>query len=316
VIALLGTEWPTKFPVIGLVVDHLPRVIRGLPGAEDGFQPNSVGGALVFFVPLQLMSLAACRAGEQTDRMSAWLSRRQHCAAQLILLAFTGGILLLTQSRGAWFGLAVGLLALLAWHSPRSRRWLGLLLVAAAAVIVAAGARNLWELASQHTGPGLEIQFGGRVELWSTALHGIEEFPITGMGMNAFRKLMPVLYPAYLNSADYDVAHPHNQLLMAALDLGLPGLIAYLALWLGAARMLVQAGRLSPDRWLRDVSAGLGAGLIAHFIFGITDTISLGAKLGIIFWFVLALAAGVFWVAGLDARRRGSQTLAPEVTNA
>jgi putative inorganic carbon (HCO3(-)) transporter len=310
VIALLGTEWPTKFPVVGQVVDYLPRVIRGLPGAQDGFQANAVGGALVLFVPLQFMSLAACRIGEQADWMPAWLSRRQHCAAQWMLLAFTGGILLLTQSRGAWFGLAVGLIALLAWHSPRSRRRLGLLLATAAAVIVVAGVRNIWELASQHTGPGLEIQFGGRVELWSTAVHGIEEFPITGMGMNAFRKLMPVLYPAYLNALDYDVAHPHNQLLMAALDLGLPGLIAYLALWLGTARMLVQAGRLSPDPWLRDISAGLGAGLIAHFIFGVTDAISLGAKLGIIFWFVLALAASVFWVASLDARRRGSQTQA------
>jgi len=128
--------------------------------------------------------------------------------------------------------------------------------------------------------------------------------------MNAFRKLMPVLYPAYLNSADYDVAHPHNQLLMTALDLGLPGLIAYLALWLGAARMLVQAVQLSPDPWLRDISAGLGAGLIAHFIFGVTDAISLGAKLGIVFWFVLALAAGVFWVVSFDARRRGSLAVA------
>jgi len=310
VIALLGTEWPAKFPIIGQVVDHLPRVIRGLPGAEDGFQANAVGGALVLFIPLQLMSLAAGWASEHTDWLPAWLSRRQYLIAQLIHLAVTGGNLLLTQSRGASFGLGVGLVALLAWHSPRSRRWLGLLLVTAAVVVVVAGARNIWELASQHTGPGLEIQIGGRVELWSTAVHGIEEFPITGMGMNAFRKLMPVLYPVYLNALDYDVAHPHNQLLMAALDLGLPGLIAYLALWLGTGRMLVQAGRLSPDPWLRDISAGLGAGLIAHFIFGVNDAISLGAKLGIIFWFVLALAAGVYWAAGLDARRRGSQTQA------
>src|SRR5205085_6809222 len=33
VIALLGTEWPSKFPIIGQVADRLPPVIRGLPGA-------------------------------------------------------------------------------------------------------------------------------------------------------------------------------------------------------------------------------------------------------------------------------------------
>jgi putative inorganic carbon (HCO3(-)) transporter len=290
------------------VAARLPPVIRGLPGAQDGFQPNAVGGALVFFVPLQLISLAACAAAEHAHWRPAWLSRRQHCAAQVLLLAITGGVLLLTQSRGAWFGLAAGLTALLAWHSQRSRRWLAVLLAAAVAVIAVAGGRNLWELASQHTGPGLEIQFGGRLELWSTAVHAIQEFPLTGMGMNAFRSVMPVLYPAYLSPADFDVAHAHNHLLMAALDLGLPGLIAYLALWLGAARLLNRAGWLSQDRWLRDMRAGLGAGLIAHFIFGITDAIALGAKLGIVFWLVLALAAGVFWAAGADARRAGNHT--------
>src|SRR6185503_9332539 len=109
--------WPAKFPVIGQVVGYLPRVIRGLPGAEDGFQANSVGGALVFFVPLQITSLAACWGGQQAAWLPAWLSRRQYCLAQSLLLAFTGAILLLTQSRGASFGLLVGLIALLAWHS-------------------------------------------------------------------------------------------------------------------------------------------------------------------------------------------------------
>jgi putative inorganic carbon (HCO3(-)) transporter len=311
VIALLGTEWPAKFPVIGQVVSYLPRVIRGLPGAEDGFQANSVGGALVFFVPLQIMSLAACWSGEQAARLPAWLNRWQYCLAQSLLLAFTGAILLLTQSRGAWFGLLLGLMALLAWHSRRTRRWLGFMLVAAAAVLLVAGARNLWELVTEHTGPALDIQFGGRAELWATALHAIQEFPLTGVGLNAFRTVMPVLYPAYLNPPDFDVAHAHNQLLMAALDLGLPGLVAYLALLLGAARMLSAAGRRGPDPWLRAMSAGLGAGLLANFVFGLTDAITLGSKLGIVLWFVLALATGVFWAAGARTPPRPL-----EVTNA
>ena len=49
--------------------------------------------------------------------------------------------------------------------------------------------------------------------------------------MNAFRKVMPVLYPMFLSSPDFDMAHAHNHLLQVAIDLGIPGLVAYFALW-------------------------------------------------------------------------------------
>jgi putative inorganic carbon (HCO3(-)) transporter len=135
------------------------------------------------------------------------------------------------------------------------------------------------------------------LELWSRAVYGIRDFPFTGMGMNSFRRVMPVLYPAFLIPPDFDVAHAHNHLLQVALDLGLPGLIAYLALWLGTGHMFISAYRLSRDPWLRSVIEGLGAGLIAHFIFGMGDAIPLGAKVGIVFWIVLGLAVGLFRVA-------------------
>jgi putative inorganic carbon (HCO3(-)) transporter len=308
-LALLGTNWYSKFPVLDQVVNYLPRVIRGLPGAEEGFQPNAVGGALLFFLPLQVISLAASGDPEQALCRPAWLSRRLHSIVQLLLLAFTGSILLLSQSRGAWLGLGAGLVAHLCWHSARSRRWLALLLAVVLIAVVVADARSVWALMNLQTGPVLEVQLAGRLELWSTALHAIQEFPVTGVGMNGFRRLMPVLYPAYLLESDFDVAHPHNHFLTVALDLGVPGLIAYVALWLGAVRLLVFARRQSQVAWLRSAAEGLGAGLLAHFIFGATDAIALGAKLGIIFFVVLALAVALFQAA--HAQPRASQGSRP-----
>ena len=58
------------------------------------------------------------------------------------------------------------------------------------------------------------------------------------------------------------------------------------------------------------VGQGPGQGQNPQDKAGITDAIALGAKLGIVFWFVLALAAGVFWAAGVDARRAANNTLA------
>ncbi len=71
----------------------------------------------------------------------------------------------------------------------------------------------------------------GRLEIWSRAIYGLQDFPFTGMSMNGFRKVVHILYPLFLISPDSDIGHAHNHLLQAGLDLGLPGLISYLALW-------------------------------------------------------------------------------------
>lgn len=295
-VALLGTDWFYKIPILGGVVEHLPPVIRGLPGAEEGFQPNAVAGALVLFVPPQFTLLLAS-GGEPSERWPLWLNQQWLKVVQFLLLAFTGGVLLLTQSRGAWLGFGLAMIALFAWHSRRTRWLLGLLLVIALAVVIVIGPQNVSGLASRQGVSDLGLKAEGRLELWSRAVYGIRDFPFTGMGMNNFRRVMPVLYPAFLIPPDFDVAHAHNHLLQVALDLGLPGLIAYLALWLGTGHMFISAYRLSRDPWLRSVIEGLGAGLIAHFIFGMGDAIPLGAKVGIVFWIVLGLAVGLFRVA-------------------
>src|SRR4029077_12535146 len=98
IIGLLGTNWLDKFSALGAVVGRLPRAIRGVPGAEEGFQPNAVAGCLVLFVPLQVALLAT---DARRDRSMLLL------VIQVLVLLLTTGTLLLTQSRGAWVGLVI-----------------------------------------------------------------------------------------------------------------------------------------------------------------------------------------------------------------
>jgi putative inorganic carbon (HCO3(-)) transporter len=155
------------------------------------------------------------------------------------------------------------------------------------------GPGRVLDLAISRSGPGMASNVSGRAELWSRAIDGVQDFPLTGMGMNAFRKVMPALYPAFLTSPDVDVAHAHNHLLQAALDLGIPGLVAYLAIWMLLAVILARSYRRAGGREWRAVAGGLGAGFIAHFTFGMTDTVALGAKAGVVFWLALALAVSL-----------------------
>ena len=117
------------------------------------------------------------------------------------------------------------------------------------------------------------------------------------MGVHGFRMVLPILYPTLLTGPDVDVAHAHNHLLQAALDLGMPGLISYLSIWLVVAALLVRVHRRGKEPIYRSMAEGLGAGLIAHFIFSMTDAIPLGAKVGVPFWPALALAVSLHQVA-------------------
>lgn len=277
IVGLLGTNWIGKVSLAQKITARLPAIIRGVPGQTEGFQPNAVAGALVMFIPLQIafVTIPGKRAVAR-----GFL----HLAA----LAIVGGTLLLTQSRSGWISLAAGLCAWAFWHSQRSRLLL-LGMVAIAATTVLTSWSRVEPFLRGAMGGGIHEDAAGRLELWSRAIYGIQDFPITGMGMNAFRKVMPVFYPMFLTSPDTDVAHAHNHLLQAALDLGLPGLIAYLALWFGAAGLLTVGIRSTTDPDRRRIISGLAAGMIAYFVFGTADTIALGAKVGIFFWIALAL---------------------------
>jgi O-antigen ligase len=122
------------------------------------------------------------------------------------------------------------------------------------------------------------------------------------MGMNTFRTVVHVLYPLFTISPDKDIGHAHNEFLQAGLDLGLPGLIAFLGLYIGAFWMLVEIWgkreRLNQGIFPLNIQKitvfGLGGGLLAHFIFGLIDAVPLGARSGFLFWISLGLISGLY----------------------
>jgi putative inorganic carbon (HCO3(-)) transporter len=157
-----------------------------------------------------------------------------------------------------------------------------------------------------------------RVEIWSTAVKGIQDFPFTGMGLNTFRKLDKVLYPNSVIVSYSDLGHAHNEFLQAGVDLGILGMIAFISLYIGSFWMLVQTWKKSfhlekyqreeePDNkrliksekrlqgpFVRTLVLGLGGGLLAHLGYGLVDAVALGAKPGFVFWMLLGLISGLF----------------------
>jgi putative inorganic carbon (HCO3(-)) transporter len=308
VLGLIGGIWPSKLPILGQVGDALPQLVTGIPGAEIGFHPNQISGTLLWVVQLFW-----------TVTLALFLLRKQifsryrpvfRWAAVLILLLIAisiSAVLLMTQSRAAYMGLAGGSIVLISPILPRRVRWpvliVGLGLVVALGVVLLGDSFSLSQegFVSEISASGaLSVQsLPARFEIWSRALYGIQDFAFTGMGMNTFRRVVQVLYPLFAIAPDKDIAHAHNHLLQTALDVGLPGLIAYLALMISALAMLVRIWNhrpafTFPPTLTAAFVLGLGGGLIAHSIYGLLDAVVLGAKPGFLWWWLHGLVASLY----------------------
>lgn len=270
-----------------------------LPGLSAALQPNEVAGTLLWIIPLPLGLLVWWFRG----RVS--LSRRLGAGVWplgillLVLLnLFLLGTLALTQSRGSYIGLALAILVMFVWGLEG--RWrvglAGLLVVACGGLAVVFGPTLIAHL------PDLLV---GRFEIWQRAIFALSDYGFTGLGLNTFRYLVQILYPISVVGPVQDLGHAHNEFLQAGLDLGIPGLIAFISLYVGSGWMLWNVGKtahlrldLKRNRHIRlavqYLTISLGAGLLAHLFFGMTDAVSFGAKPGFVFWMVLGLIVGIY----------------------
>jgi len=291
VLALLGTEWVVKLPALDLIVSQMPAVIRGMPGAEAGFNPNQVSGTLIMFLPVQAAMLwyAASEARVRGGRY-VWLAL---CIG--LVLALTSSVVLIAQSRAGWAALLIGLLGMCAIEFRRFRPLLALLFtisIVVVAILWPIGA-SAW-LAQQvwTVSPG-ETSWAARVELWSRGLWTIADFPLTGTGMNIFRLIASHSLPLFHFEYGRDIGHSHQAYVQVALDLGLPGLVSYLALLFGTLASGWQSYKRSGNRFARHMALASVTGVVIYAIWGFADAIALGAKQSFLWWSVLALVATI-----------------------
>jgi putative inorganic carbon (hco3(-)) transporter len=304
-LGLLVAQTSRKIPVLGSVIAQLPSRIENRLTGSEGINPNQIAGILLWMTPLAITLLvgSVVYIRQMGRRWPVWLLPLVYlflAATAVILL----GVLLLTQSRSAYVGLLVaGVFVFFAAIAAYSRKLLLAGLAVSALLLIFAATQIQPAQITENLFPQVGLQenalstLNGRIEIWSRAIYGIQDFPFTGMGMNNFRRVVHILYPLFLISPNTDIAHAHNHLLQTALDLGIPGMIAYLAVWLGTAVMLWQVWRRADDPLLRLGGLGLMASLLAYFIYGLTDAVALGARPGFLFWYLFGLAAALHQIA-------------------
>jgi putative inorganic carbon (HCO3(-)) transporter len=285
--ALFGTRWETKVPVLSPILEALPRPLAGVfSGAQDGFSPNQLAGALLYVLPFALAWLS------YEMRRRRWDSAALLAAACLVM----GVVLVASQSRAGFAGLAAALLILLLWPRRWGRRLLLGGTVLGVAVVVFFPVTEFLVALDDTTkvqGAYGSLSISGRLEIWARAVAALRDFPLTGVGLGAFRAIVHAVYPLYLIPPDYDIAHAHNFFLQAGLDFGLFGLIAVVALYLLAA---VQCSALWRTRLFAEHQAwglGLLAALLGQAVYSLADAVAMGSKPNLLLWWLLGLIFGL-----------------------
>lgn len=336
-LSLLGTNWETtKLDFLNNFSSQLPQLIDKLEGAKGGFHPNEVAGAILWILPVFvtlsfyfLLPTGAQNSGnnlllkreKESKKIinppilkTSFLPNRGVLWVQRILVSLSTllvvGVFILTRSRSGFLALAITLPILLFLLLPRGGRWVFLVMI----LLIGIGLGLLLILSDDipsflNTRSGyssfLDVDtlslksLAFRQDIWSRAIFALHDFSISGMGMNTFRVVVHEIYPLVREGSVKDFGHAHNEFLQAGLDLGIPGLIAFITLHIGTFWMLGNLWRWATRIKNREaglikaVISGFGGGLLAHMLYGLTDAVSLGAKPGLLFWILLGLIAGL-----------------------
>jgi O-antigen ligase len=212
-----------------------------------------------------------------------WNRRGDHWLSGLKLVAGFAGLYAsyMSGTRGGW--LAIPVLALIALAaSRRLRRWhkagvlaglAGLMALAwfSSAVVQERTAAVVSELSQFAHHVTSDTSVGIRLQLWRAALELIQAHPWFGVGPENYEAALQTLAAQHvITPLAATMPHSHNELLHAMATLGIPGLLAVLALYLVPAAFFVR--HLGERDRRTQVASAMGLALCCGFmVFGLTE---------------------------------------------
>ena len=109
--------------------------------------------------------------------------------------------------------------------------------------------------------------------------------------MGNFSNVADMFYPFFLAAPGQP--HAHNLFLQIAVDLGIPGLIAWLSIWFlicAISWQVYYTGKAVRDYWLAGIGAGLLASQIVLIVHGTIDAVTWGVRPAVTLWSIWGLA--------------------------
>ncbi len=259
-------------------------------------QPNDLGA----FAAILLMVALGAALGART-RVARFVSVATAGLASLALI--------MSLSRGAWLGAALGGVLML-WLLPRARRVVVVLVVPVLVVLGSVIAvvdppdapqlRVVRERLTVFANPA-ENPYDQRLSIYREATSEIRAHPWTGTGPGGF----PILAARSGSlTGVWGADHAHNVLLTVAAEAGIPAAALLIGLTVAIGLVVVRAARQLPDVKDRAIVVGVGCGMFVQVGQGLVDFNLRNPVVSILMWSLL----GMVLVARRELKRHGALT--------
>jgi O-antigen ligase len=167
-----------------------------------------------------------------------------------------------TFARSIWLSFAA---AIPLFAFTRSRKT-GLIVTTALFIVVAAGILTVPAIRFRVASIVDISQNETRLNLWTTALRIAEDHPVTGVGEDNW----DYVFDRYRVEGYYDtIVHPHNDYLTVLVSSGVPGLLAFLAIWGVTLVAGFRASLRAKDERLRAIALGSTFSVVGLLVAGI-----------------------------------------------
>jgi putative inorganic carbon (HCO3(-)) transporter len=293
VLALPAIRWKEQFRLFRLPIYE--PLIRLSERMSETVHANVLAGGLVIVLPVLLAAALAppTTSGAPVIALLPTQTSQLRRALVAVLCASSFSMLVLTQSRAGYIAGIVGCLVVVGLMWTRKVRWLLVTLgiVAVIGLLFPSGRTLLHQMLQLQALGGIDARF----EIWSDTVETVARLPLTGAGPGTFTAVIPILYDIHYDIQSFP--HAHNLLLQIGYDVGIPGLIGYLAvvlivLVIGVESLCIVRQRADQSHLYAIVSGGLG-GVTAMQLHGVLDAVQWNTRLAFLTWLVFALIVSV-----------------------
>lgn len=235
--------------------------------------PNSFGGLLILAIfPVIMLAI-----NEKVKKVKVFY----FLCSVLIFLN-----IILTESRNAWLGLAIGAVTLaIVYNIKLIFAFLG---IGGAALLIPQISTRVKEFTDMS-------QNIGRLQLWKIALIIAKQHPVRGIGNGNYQKLYSYYVTKYpeLRYNDHKEFEVHNNFLKIQSELGFLGLVAFLGMLVSTVIRLKKLVNEKIDIKYVVFFKGFIASVIAFAFMNLSDDFFLVPKIAAYFWIIVAASEAI-----------------------